>query len=142
MEINLKIVYLLSPMFLLDGLFSLASKFSSEFQPSSESESENPAGLYIFNQTFNSETWKSNNGSSLNLPQRRSNQQLANYHPINNRLKAICGKIAVLRHSKGFLEKSEESRPPLKLKNNGGLLSEIFSENHSKCLKMEISLKF
>ena len=52
------------------------------------------------------------------------------------------GKIAVLRHLEGFLEKMSESRPPLKLKNNGGLLSEIFSENHSKCLKMEISLKF
>ena len=36
------------------------------------------------------------------------------------------GKIAVLRHLEGFLEKSEESRPPLKLKNNGGLLSAIF----------------
>ena len=36
------------------------------------------------------------------------------------------GKIAVLRHLEGFFEKSEESRPPLKLKNNGGLLSDIF----------------
>ena len=36
------------------------------------------------------------------------------------------GKIAVLRHLEGFFEKSEESRPPLKLKNNGGLLSIIF----------------
>ena len=36
------------------------------------------------------------------------------------------GKIAVLRHLEGFLEQSEESRPPLKLKNNGGLLSDIF----------------
>ena len=36
------------------------------------------------------------------------------------------GKIAVLRHLEGFLEKSEESRPPLKFKNNGGLLSIIF----------------
>ena len=34
--------------------------------------------------------------------------------------------LAVLRHLEGFLEKSEESRPPLKLKNNGGLLSAIF----------------
>ena len=40
-----------------------------------------------------------------------------------------------LRHLEWFLEKMEESRPPLKLKNNGGLLSAIFSENHSKCLK-------
>ena len=30
--------------------------------------------------------------------------------------------LAVLRHLEGFLEKSEESRPPLKLKNNGGQL--------------------
>ena len=36
------------------------------------------------------------------------------------------GKIAVLRHLEGFFKKSEESRPPLKLKNNGGLLSDIF----------------
>ena len=35
-------------------------------------------------------------------------------------------EIAVLRHLEGFFEKSEESRPPLKLKNNGGLLSIIF----------------
>jgi len=41
-----------------------------------------------------------------------------------------------------FLEKSEESRPPLKLKNDGGLLSGIFSKNHYKCLKMAISIKF
>ena len=34
--------------------------------------------------------------------------------------------LAVLRHLEGFLEKSEESRPPLKLKNNGGLLSITF----------------
>ena len=34
--------------------------------------------------------------------------------------------LVVLRHLEGFLEKSEESRPPLKLKNNGGLLSAIF----------------
>ena len=33
------------------------------------------------------------------------------------------GKIAVLRHLEGFFEKSEENRPPLKLKNNGCLLS-------------------
>ena len=33
------------------------------------------------------------------------------------------GKIAVLRHLEGFFEKSEESRPPLKLKNNKCLLS-------------------
>ena len=36
------------------------------------------------------------------------------------------GKIAVLRHLEGFFEKSEENRPPLKLKNNGGLLSIVF----------------
>ena len=35
-------------------------------------------------------------------------------------------EIAVLRHLEGFFEKSEESRPPLKLKNNGGLLSITF----------------
>ena len=35
-------------------------------------------------------------------------------------------EIAVLRHFEGFVEKSEESRPPEKLKNNGGLLSMIF----------------
>ena len=35
-------------------------------------------------------------------------------------------EIEVLRHFEGFFEKSEESRPPLKLKNNGGLLSDIF----------------
>ena len=34
--------------------------------------------------------------------------------------------LAVLRHLEGFLEKSEESRPPEKLINNGGLLSAIF----------------
>ena len=33
------------------------------------------------------------------------------------------GKISVLRHLEGFFEKSEESRPPLKLKKNGGLFS-------------------
>ena len=42
---------------------------------------------------------------------------------------------AVLRDLEFFFEKMEESRPPLKLKNNGGLLSAIFSKNHSKCLK-------
>ena len=36
------------------------------------------------------------------------------------------GKIAVLRHLEDFLGKMEESRPPLKLKNNKGLLSSIF----------------
>ena len=36
------------------------------------------------------------------------------------------GKIAVLRHLEWFFEKIKESRPPLKLKNNGGLLSDIF----------------
>ena len=44
-------------------------------------------------------------------------------------------KNAVLRDLECFFKKTEESRPPLKLKNNGGLLSAIFSENHSKCLK-------
>ena len=39
--------------------------------------------------------------------------------------------LAVLRHLEGFLEKSEESRPPLKLKNNGGLLSAIFLQDAS-----------
>ena len=43
-----------------------------------------------------------------------------------------------LRHSEWFLAKMEESRPPLKLKNNGGLLSAIFSKNHSKCLKLTL----
>ena len=38
----------------------------------------------------------------------------------------IFQQIAVLRHLEWFLEKIEESRPPLKLKNNGGLLSNIF----------------
>ena len=32
-----------------------------------------------------------------------------------------------MRHLEWFFEKMEESRPPLKLKNNGGLLSDIFS---------------
>ena len=36
------------------------------------------------------------------------------------------------------LEKSEESRPPLKLKNNGGLLSSLFSKKPTKCLKTAI----
>ena len=35
-------------------------------------------------------------------------------------------EIAVLRHLEEFLEESEESRPPLKLKNNWGLHSDIF----------------
>ena len=39
----------------------------------------------------------------------------------------IFKEIAILRHLEWFLEKMEESRPPLKLKNNGGLLSAIFS---------------
>ena len=43
-----------------------------------------------------------------------------------------------LRYSEWFLAKMEESRPPLKLKNNGGLLSAIFSKNHSKCLKLTL----
>ena len=54
----------------------------------------------------------------------------------------IFKEIAILRHLEWFLEKMEESRPPLKLKNNGGLLSAIFSKNHSKGLKMTILLKF
>ena len=41
-------------------------------------------------------------------------------------LRVLEVKIAVLRVLEGFLDKSEESRPPLKLKNNGGLLSDIF----------------
>ena len=41
-------------------------------------------------------------------------------------LRVLEGKIAVLRVLEGFFDKSEESRPPLKLKNNGGLLSDIF----------------
>ena len=43
-----------------------------------------------------------------------------------------------MRPLEWFSEKMEESRPPLKLKNNGGLLSYIFSKNHSKGLKMAI----
>ena len=35
-------------------------------------------------------------------------------------------QFAVCRHLELFLDKSEESRPPLKLKNNGGLLSSLF----------------
>ena len=38
----------------------------------------------------------------------------------------VFQKIAVLRHLEWLLEKSEESRPPLKLKKNVGLLSAIF----------------
>ena len=34
-----------------------------------------------------------------------------------------------------------ESRPPLFFNFNGGLLSSIFSKNHSKCLKLQFSLK-
>ena len=41
-------------------------------------------------------------------------------------LMGFRGKIAVLRHLEDFLGKMEESRPPLKLKNNKGLLSSIF----------------
>ena len=47
-------------------------------------------------------------------------------------------KNAVLRDFECFFEKMAESRPPLKLKNNGGLLSAIFSKNHSKCLKLTL----
>ena len=50
----------------------------------------------------------------------------------------ISKESAILRHLEWFLEKMEESRPPLKLKNNGGLLSAIFSKNHSKCLKLTL----
>ena len=39
----------------------------------------------------------------------------------------FCQEIAVLRHLEWFFGKIIESRPPLKLKNNGGLLSDIFS---------------
>ena len=42
--------------------------------------------------------------------------------------KALQRKIAVLRHLEGFFEKS---RPPLKLKSNGGLLSDIFLQDAS-----------
>ena len=38
-------------------------------------------------------------------------------------MRLICLEIAVLRHLEWFFE---ESRPPLKLKNNRGLLSDIF----------------
>ena len=41
------------------------------------------------------------------------------------------GNIAVLRHLQGFLEKSEESRPPLKWPILGGLLSSLFFKNAS-----------
>ena len=37
-----------------------------------------------------------------------------------------------------FFEKMEESRPPLFFNFKGGPLSSIFSQNHSKCLKMAI----
>ena len=47
-------------------------------------------------------------------------------------------KIAVLRHLEWFFEKMKESRPPLFFNFKGGLLSSIFSKNHSKCLKMAI----
>ena len=47
-------------------------------------------------------------------------------------------KNAVLRDSEWFFEKMEKSRPPLKLKNSGGLLSAIFSKNHTQCLKSTI----
>ena len=53
----------------------------------------------------------------------------------------IFKEIAILRHLECFLGKSEENRPHLQLKNNRGLLSDIFSKNHSKGLKMAISLK-
>merc|ERR1711973_832053 len=45
------------------------------------------------------------------------------------------GNIAVLRHLEWFLEKMAESRPPLKWPILGGLLSSLFSKNHSKCQK-------
>ena len=57
-----------------------------------------------------------------------------------NRLKtAENGDFHLLSILECFFEKMEESRPPLKLKNNGGLLSAIFSENHSKCLKSNLA---
>ena len=43
-------------------------------------------------------------------------------------LMSFRGKIAVWRHLEGFLEKSEESKTPLNLKNNRGLFSDIFLE--------------
>ena len=47
-------------------------------------------------------------------------------------------KNEVLRQLECFFGKMAESRPPLKLKNNGGLLSAIFSKNHSQCLKLTL----
>ena len=44
------------------------------------------------------------------------------------------GKIAVLRYLEGFLEKSEESRTPLKLKIIRGLLNTFVA--FWKCLKL------
>ena len=41
-----------------------------------------------------------------------------------------------LRHLEWFFEKIAESRPPLF---RGGLLSSIFSKNHSKCLKLNLA---
>ena len=56
-----------------------------------------------------------------------------------NRLKtAENGDFHLLSVLECFFLKMEESRPPLKLKNNGGLLSAIFSKNHSKCLKLTL----
>ena len=40
----------------------------------------------------------------------------------------IFKENSILRHLEWFLEKMSESRPPLKLKNNGGLLSDIFHQ--------------
>ena len=37
----------------------------------------------------------------------------------------FCQEIVVLRPLEWYFEKNKESRPPLKLKNNGGLLSGI-----------------
>ena len=46
--------------------------------------------------------------------------------------------VSKLHNSWVFFEKMTESRPPLKLKYNGGLLSGIFSKNHSKCPQMTL----
>ena len=50
----------------------------------------------------------------------------------------IFKEIAILRHLECFFEKMAESRPPLFFNFRGGLLSSIFSKNHSKGLKTEI----
>ena len=52
------------------------------------------------------------------------------------------GKIAIKRHLEGFLEKSEEIRIPLKLKNNWGLLSDIFLHKVSLQKIIRIKLQY